>query len=185
MPSDKSAAIYTHQNVTLDALRDLLRSGLKWAYVSCLDEAQIVKHTLDLPESWPQGRAFGPEREVRWRRVGEHYRVDVLTEAPDPSPPGKDWERTTSDVNDFRERKILLWGELGKDPGSPKEWIEVRIPQPLHYPVDDLERPQEPETALLWVVIRGYDYTVDNVPIATRWAVLEQDRPTPQSPQEA
>ncbi len=184
MPSDKSAAVYTRQNVTLDALQDLLRSGLKWAYVSRPDEARIVKCDPDLPASWPQGRAFSPEREVRWRRLGEHYRVDVLIEEASLDA---EWRRTATDINGLKDRKILLWGELGKDPDSPEEWIEVRIPQPLHYPVDDLQRPREPETepALLRVVIRGYDYTVDDVPVATRWTTLEQDRPMPQSPQEA
>lgn len=187
MPNDKSAAIYTHRNVSLDALRDLLRSGPKWAYVSRLDEAQIVKCDPGLPEIWPQGRAFGPEREVRWQKAGDHCRVDVLTESPDLFPAGKDWERTTSDVNGFRRRKILLWGELGETPDAPEEWIEVRIPRPLHYPVDDLQRPKdrEKERALLRIVVQGYDYTVDNVPVTIRWAVLEQDWPVPQTTQEA
>ncbi|HET91573.1 MAG TPA: hypothetical protein ENN99_12675 [Chloroflexi bacterium] len=181
MPNDKSIAIYTHRNVSLDALRDLLRSGPKWAYVSRLDEAQIVRCDSGLPESWQHGRAFGPKREVRWQKIDDHYRVDVLTEDSNVFSPDEGWKRTAPDVDGFRERTILLWGELGEHPDSPEEWIEVRIPRPLHYPVDNLQRPKEPETerALLRVVIRGYDYTVDNVPVATRWAVLEQDRPMP------
>ena len=187
MPSDKSAAIYTRRDVTLDALRDLLRAGLEWAYVSRLDEAQMVKCSLDLPERWPQGRAFGPKREVRWQKVGDHYRVDVLTEDSNAFSSDEGWKRTAPDVDGFRERTILLWGELGEHPDSPEEWIEIRIPQPLHYPVDDLQRPADLRTqrALLRVVIQGYDYTVDHIPVTTRWAVLEQDRPMPQSTQEA
>lgn len=177
MPNDKSAAIYT-QDMTPDVLQDLLCADLKWAYVSQLVAAQIEECTPDLAERWPQGRAFGPKREVRWQKTGDHYHVDVLTEEIDFAT--ADWEHITPDINGLKERAILLWGELGEHPDSPEEWIEVRIPQPLHYPVCNLQRPSDPqsERALLRVVIQGYDYTVDNIPVATRWAVLEQDRPS-------
>jgi hypothetical protein len=187
MPSDKSAAVYARQNVPLTALRGLLHSGLKWAYVSRLDEAQMLTCTTDLPERWPYGRAFGPEQEVRWHQVGNHYRVDVLTENSYAFSVDGGWERVAPDIDGLRKRKILLWGELGEHLNSPEEWIEMRIPQPLHYPVDDLDRPADPKAqpALLRVVIHGYDYTVGRIPVTTRWAALEQDQPAPQSFQEA
>lgn len=187
MANDKSGAIYTHKEMNLDDLQNILRSGPKWAYVSRLDKARMLKCTIDLPEHWPYGRAFCPEREVRWHKVGDHYHVDVLTENSDAFSSDEGWKRTAPDVDGFRKRTILLWGELGEYSDSPKEWIEIRIPQPLHYPVDDLQRPADLQTerALLRVVIHGYDYTVDHISVTTRWAVLEQDRPMPQSPQEA
>ncbi len=178
MANDRSGTVYTHEKMTLDALQNLVNTELKWAYVSRLDEARMVKCGSNLPERWPRGRAFGPKQEVRWRKVGDHYRVDVLSESTDVPSSDKGWERTAQDVDGLGKRTILLWGELGEDPDSPEEWIEVRIPRPLNYPVDDLQRPVDPQTerSLLRVVIRGYDYTSGGLPVATRWAVLEQDR---------
>jgi len=186
MASDKSGIVYTHEKMTLDALQNLLDAELKWAYVSRLDEARMVKCRSDLPEHWPRGRAFGPEREVRWRKIGDRYHVDVLGESPGTPSSDEGWKRTAQDVDGIHERTILLWGELGEDPDSPAEWIEVRIPRPLRYPVGNLRRPADPQTerSLLRVTIRGYDYTVEGVPVATRWAVLEQDRRGVQSPKE-
>jgi hypothetical protein len=187
MTNDAVGAIYTYEKMSLDDLQELLRSGPKWAYVSRLDAAQMEPCTTDLPEHWPSGRAFCPEREVRWQRAGDHYRVDVLTEDSGTFSPVEGWKRTAPDIDGLRKRTILLWGELGEHSDSPEEWIEMRISQPLHYPVDDLDRPANPKAqpALLRVVIQGYDYTVGHIPVATRWAVLEQDQPASQSFQEA
>jgi hypothetical protein len=184
MANDEAGAIYTHGKMNLDDLQDLLRSGPKWAYVSSLGKARMTKCTIDLPEHWPYGRAFCREQEVRWKKARDRYRVHVLTEDPNAfssENENGDWKRTAPDVDGSRGRTILLWGELGEHPNSPEEWIEIRIPKPLHYPVDDLQRPADPQTerALLRVVIHGYDYTVNHIPVTTRWAVLEQDRPMP------
>jgi hypothetical protein len=178
MMNSRPGTIYTHGKTGLETLQNLLGAELKWAYVSRLDDARMVKCESSLPERWPSGRAFGPEQEVRWQKVGDHYRVDVLSESASEPSSGEDWERTALDVDGFRERTILLWGELGEDPDSPEEWIEIRIPRPLHYPVDDLQRPAGPQIgrSLLRVVIHGHDYTVNGIPVITRWAVLEQDR---------
>jgi len=179
MVNSNPGVVYTHEEMGLDTLQNLLGANLKWAYVSRLDDARIVKCQSNLPEQWPGGRAFGPEREVRWQKVGDHYRVDALSENPGvPSSNAGGWKRTNPDVDGSRQRTILLWGELGEDPDSPEEWIEIRIPQPLRYPIDDLQRPADlhAERSLLRVVIHGYDYTVNGIPVVTRWAVTEQDR---------
>jgi hypothetical protein len=187
MASDRTGVIYTYEKMNLNDLQNLLRSGPKWVYVSRLDEARIIQCTIDLPEHWSYGRAFCTEREVRWQKASDHYRVDVLTEDSDAFSSNEGWKRTASGIDGLRKRTILLWGELGEHLDSPEEWIEMRIPQPLHYPVGDLQRPVDLQTqrALLRVVIRGYDYTVGHIPVTTRWAVLEQDQPMPSSAQEA
>jgi hypothetical protein len=179
MVNSNSGVVYAHEEMGLDALQNLLGANLKWAYVSRLDDARIVKCKSNLPEQWPGGRAFGPEREVRWQKVGDHYRVDALSENPGvPSSNDEGWKRTNLDVDGYQQRTILLWGELGEDPDSPEEWIEIRIPQPLRYPIDDLQRPADlhAEHSLLRVMIHGYDYTVNGIAVVTRWAVMEQDR---------
>lgn len=170
--------VYTYGEMGLDALQSLLGANLKWAYVSRLDEARIVKCKSSLPEQWPGGRAFGPEREVRWQKVGDAYRVDALGENSEVPSPDEGWKRTNLDVDGAQQRTILLWGELGEDPDSPEEWIEIRIPRPLRYPIDDLQRPADlqAERPLLRVVVHGYDYTVNGIPVVTRWAVMEQDQ---------
>jgi len=177
--TDRYGVIYTHKDITLDALQKLLCSELKWAYVSRLDEARMLPCATDLPELWPCGRAFGPKQEVRWQQTGEHYHVDVLTETPNGFSADDGWMRAANMIDGINEREILLWGELGEHSDSPEVWIEMRIPRPLYYPVDDLQR------ALLRVVVQGYDYTAAHIPVATRWAVLKQDRPTSSCVQEA
>jgi hypothetical protein len=178
---DRRGYIHTCQETDLQTLQALLQSGPRWAYVARLAEADLVACTRDLPVAWSQGRAFGKTREVRWQMVGEaRYRVDVLTEEPDWAPPDDGTQFTTLEVNGVQERAILLWGEMGKTPQPSPEWIEVRIPQPLKYPLEEkeIEYPADPqrERPLLRVVIHGYDYTVGDMPVATRWARLEQDR---------
>jgi len=178
---DQRGYIYTCQEVDLQTLQALLQSGPRWAYVARLAEAGLVMCSPDLPLTWPQGRAFGETREVRWQQIREgHYRVDVLTEEPAWTLPADGAQCTKLDVNGVQERTILLWGEMGKTPQLSPEWIEVRIPQPLKYPLEakEIKYPADlqKERALLRVVIHCYDYTVGGVSVATRWARMEQDR---------
>lgn len=171
--------IHTCQETDLPTLQALLRSGPCWAYVSRLAGAGLVMCSPDLPLTWPQGRAFGKTREVRWQMAGEaRYHVDVLTEEPDWVPPDGAQFTTSEEVGGIRERTILLWGEMGKTLQLSPEWIEVRIPQALKYPLEEIKYPADPrkERALLRVVIHGYDYIIGGMTVATRWAGLEQDR---------
>jgi hypothetical protein len=179
MEDDRQGYIHKQENTKLEGLQAHLSSGLNWAYVSSLAEAKLTTCCSDLPTDWPRGRAFGEDREVRWRRLDDgRYRVAVLTENPEQALLGESEQRTAPETYGVEQRTILLWGEMSRESEVSPPWIEVRIPQPLHYPLEgeDLERPNDPqkESALLRVVIEGWDYTDGGVRVATRWAKLKQ-----------
>jgi len=179
MENDRQGYIYKQESAKLKDLQAHLRSDLDWAYVSSLAEAKLTICSSDLPIDWPQGRAFGEDQEVRWRRLEDgRYRVAVLTENPEQAPLGENEQRTAPEKYGVKQRTILLWGEMSMESEVSPPWIEVRIPQPLHYPLEgeDLKCPDDPqkESALLRVVIEGWDYTERGVPVATRWIELKQ-----------
>ena len=107
------------------------------------------------------------------------YQVDVLTEDPLWQPPDADWQRLHPQINGLRPRELLLWGEMGKATSEDPTWIEIRIPQPLKYPLE-IQAASDDGThagasaARLRVLLQGYDYTIDAVPVTTRWAWLCQ-----------
>lgn len=187
MTQDKRGYIYTYPQANLETLQQLLRAGSRWAYVAQLATADLVACTPDLPADWPRGRAFGRTREIRWQQIdGEYFRVDVLTEDSAYTPLGEGWQRTTPEVDGVRDRTVLLWGEMDEQSQEEAEWIEVRIPQVLTYPIEDIEHPGDlqKERSLLRTVIKGYDYTIGGVSVATRWACMEQDKRGVQSAKE-
>jgi len=165
--------IFVQQAVSLEALQQLLTLELPWAYVATWKDAQIVSCVPDLPQHWPQGRAFGPTLEVRWEQVGAGFTVEMLTEQEKPPLASDAWQRESPEIDGCHARLLLLWGERGRGASSPTEWIEIRIPRALSYPIEPTA--SESETALLRVAIEAYDYTVADVPVTTRWAQL---RPT-------
>jgi hypothetical protein len=152
----------------LVVLRNLLAGlGLRWAYVARLDRAEIVACTPDLPGKWAEGRAFGLNAEVRWRKVGANrYRLDVLSEDQAVMPCGDGWQSLPQEIDGIRKRKILLWGELTRRPSQPADWREVRIPHPLEYPIPnpDSDKPR--------VALDCRDYLVGGIVVATRWIKL-------------
>lgn len=154
-----------------DEIRGLL-AGLPWAYVARLDKATITECTLDLPNKWAEGRAFGPGVEVRWRRMGaDRYRLDVLGEDLSAMPSGNGWQPLAEEINGVRKHRTLLWGTLSRADEQPTDWREVRIPNPLEYPFLD------PDSDKPRVAVDGWDYLVDGVVVATRWARLYQSKP--------
>jgi len=157
----------------LGVLHNLLTGlELKWAYVARLDRAEIVACTPDLPDEWTEGRAFGPNAEIRWRQVGaDRYRLAVLSEERAIMPGGEGWQPLAQEIDGVRKRRILLWGDLTRRPSQPADWREVRIPQPLQYPVLD------PDLAKPRVAIDGWDYLVGGVVVVTRWAILYPTNP--------
>jgi hypothetical protein len=152
----------------LETLRHLLAEpGLQWAYVARLDQAKIDACAPDLPDEWAEGRAFGADLEVRWRKVDTtHYRLDVLGENQDVLPEGDGWQCSPQEIDGIRRRKILLWGELTRRSSQPADWREVRIPRPLIYPIPnpDSDKPR--------VALDCWDYLASGVVVATRWAKL-------------
>lgn len=186
MTNKQRGYVYTHPEATRQELTALLEAATEWAYVAGLAAAELVVSTPELPRDWPEGRAFGPPCELRWQRLpdGDHYRLEFLTEDPELAPSQAGWQPTASDVDGVSERRILLWGEMSRERKVAPPWIEVRIPQPLVYPLDperDLEIPAEPEKRpdLLRVVIQGLDYTAGGVPVTTRWQRITQQNAAP------
>jgi hypothetical protein len=187
--------LYHCPSARLKTLQQLLASGPKWAYIADLAKADLVYCTSDLPEHWPEGRAFGTQQdefkpeepvglEVRWQLVDSEeqvYGVYILTEDVDLSLPGEegeDWRRITEEVDGLRARDILLWGEMDRTYSDDPDWMVARIPQVLKYPLRLTKEawPDDPDRhpLMLRAVIRGYDYTIGGVPVATRWAWLQQ-----------
>jgi hypothetical protein len=152
----------------LETLRDLLGgSGLKWAYVARLDQAKIVACVPDLSEEWTEGRAFGADLEVRWKKADPtHYRLDVLSEKQEVMPEDDGWQCSPRGIDGIRRRKILLWGELTRRSSQPADWREVRIPHPLVYPIPT---PDENKSR---VALGSWDYLASDIVVATRWVRL-------------
>lgn len=170
MPNPERGFVDLHPGLLVEQLSVLLAGDLRWSYAARLEGAELCTWAAGLPQQWPQGRAFGPEREVRWEWLPNGlYRVSILTEDPARRGTGSGWVQAVADIDGCRERRILLWGELGyRDPSALAEWIEMRIPQALHYPIDKVDH------SVPRVVIRGFDYLVHHMPVTTRWAFLEQ-----------
>jgi hypothetical protein len=182
--------IYVHPSLPLSALRALLKNNVRWAYVANLAQAKIVAWDSGLPARWPEGRAFGAEAfdfdtpsgmEVRWSLREEEagcYRVTILTETLNPSwTQDEGWESREVEGYGLRKRRIMLWGELSRErrADAPPTWIEIRIPQPIIYPVavEDVKDVSSNSPAL-HVFLQSYDYTLNGVPVTTRWAWLNQ-----------
>lgn len=97
----------------------------------------------------PRGRAFSPEREIRWEvrpalpnqeGAVNQYKVILLTEKK-PAPLGPEVPFTQCESNfSTRRAHVLLWGTYRDPPGY---FIESRIPRPLHYPSADLWQNQD------------------------------------------
>ena len=123
---------------------------------------------------WPQGRAFCPDLELRWFPTESNFQLHLLTEQPD-FVPADGWQQIQLPANQVAERIILLWGTHRRSlPSShrlyrqatniPDEWIETRLPRPLHYPVDG-----QPA----WVRANVRDYQRDYITLFTRLHSLE------------
>lgn len=193
MQSKGQGYIYHKAEVTYATLAGLLASGPRWAYVEQLNAAAFEKCDASLLQTWSHGRAFGAAQteftpdtpcgmEVRWQSCVHDkalYQVEVLTEDPQWQPPEADWQRRHPQINGLRSRELLLWGEMGKAPREDPTWIEIRIPQPLKYPLEvksasDDGAPAGASAGRLRVLLLGYDYTINAVPVTTRWAWLRQ-----------
>lgn len=140
---------YTHSHLSEADLRHLITSvcgGPKDAaflYNQAIDSVTLRRLEGNVADLAPEGRAFGPEAEVRWQHredEADGYAVLVLSEAA--LDLGSGWEAETFEVSD--PLTIYLMGVW-----QPREraWIEVRIPHPLDYPLPDpgrMARPMAP-----------------------------------------
>lgn len=118
------------------------------AIVRRVNDAQVLRFTGDLPLQWPEGQAFGPPGELRWRPApGGRRAILLLTEAASPKSadlaplPGPS---LVADPVSTGKNSALLWGtHMRPDPDAAAEqvWWETRIPRPLRYPGSHGPRP--------------------------------------------
>lgn len=124
---------------------------------------------------WTQGRAFGPELEIRWRRDDLSFDVQSLCE-DDRALPGwtpSDWKLDT----DAQPRDVLLAGlnvaALPKDhplfSTQGGVWIAESIARPLLYPIRDRYATR--------VVLRCLDYRSGGRVVITRLCDLAAYQP--------
>lgn len=124
---------YTHSSLNGDAVRDLalhLCGTPAYLYSQALDAVSLTTLTPEFVLA-SEGRAFGPQAEVRWQRVdrqADDYMVLVLSEKRQDL--GVTWEKMEFELSELQQLYLLgVW--------QPKEqaWIEVRLPKPLQYPL--------------------------------------------------
>jgi hypothetical protein len=188
MPEHNTRQLTVHviERASLADLRAALEDErLTWAYASRMEDAGLGwlqdlldEQPLGAPLSdgrpgvpltrWSEGRAFGPELEVDWRRDGETYRLRALLEQGEP-PQGVDWGEpvSTSLKANGGERHVLLHGELDEGRSASSEritWSEARIPRYLAHPVEIRERKEPPRQVTLVV----QDYARNGAVVLTR-----------------
>jgi len=146
---------YTHAHLAGANLRALLASLCgepTYLYSQALDAVSLTVLTADRLALAPEGCAFGPRAEVRWRRREDDtdgYTVLVLSEAA--CDLGQGWQPEVFDVSDSLTVYLLgVW--------QPKEraWVEVRIPHPLDYPLPDPNKMARP-------VAPAVEYSCDGI----------------------
>ena len=127
--------------ITADGKPYLLENGFKYAI---LEKVDIIKFSLyeiinDYPD-WDNGRIFGINTELKWKKRNGKYHIVVTTE--DDLPIGfslfsDTLEPIRDEKGNIKYRRIFLWGEQEKDnSGQPTgRWFEERIPQLLKYPI--------------------------------------------------
>jgi hypothetical protein len=129
---------------------------------------------------WPEGRAFGPQLELRWikRRDG---RVDLTLLGETQFSNEDAWEacpELTGLVvgDDNALSQVLLLGVSRRHERSPyqpvssdapKAWTDSRLPQPLLYPVEDTQSQKR------WVKVKTKIYRLNERPVLTRLVALE------------
>lgn len=126
---------YIHTHLDATAVRKLaltLCGTPAYLYSQTVKAASLLALTPDF-DLMPEGRAFGPDAEVRWQQVSTQldvYRVLVLRETAHLL--GAEWETAEFEVSEKQHIYLLgVW--------QPKEkaWIEVRLPNRLDYPLAD------------------------------------------------
>jgi hypothetical protein len=158
---------YTHPRLPKADLRRLMTSlcGAPkdpiFLYNQAIDTVSLTRLEEGEPTLAPEGRAFGPEAEVRWQRCEdddrdnnegddqdetEVYTVLMLNETA--LNLGSGWEVETFEVCDqLDDEQPLVIYLMGVWQPDEQAWIEVRIPHLLDYPLDDpgqMARPVAP-----------------------------------------
>ena len=135
----KTAMVATATVADVLALRDQLLN-LKFGDSSyyLLQRADDITSWKEGPpdameiEAYTQGRLFGKEAEIRWKKTANNYALLWLSagKLPDGFTKSGDWETSTP------QRVFLLGG------GDTKPWRDTRIPRKLNYPMKWCPSPQ-------------------------------------------
>ena len=109
-------------------------ASITWYQAGTLPGREQLHSALDRSES---GRLFSPNGELKWRRLDDggepSFRV-VFLGSPDVL------ENELADCSDLLrgltriEKRVFLWGQ--RTPVSEPDWVELRIPHRLRYPVE-------------------------------------------------
>ena len=107
------------------------------------------------------GSAFGEAAELRWRKIGNVFRLLLITEASGCYLPLRGtsvfWQQEDGEVSrvlrakDRVERSLQLWGSKRLDNG---DWVEARIPRPLNYPSMEEESGEYDHARLFFIEYR-------------------------------
>jgi hypothetical protein len=101
-------------------------------------------HHFGLPQAqdlqtWPEGRAFGPLSELRWRSRRDEFAICYMTEADSLPAPFLELPDRLTHRGRYDDLKITLWGDhSGADDiiDGRAVWHEAQIPRLLSYPLD-------------------------------------------------
>lgn len=110
--------------------------------------------------TWPEGRAFGPASELRWRARRGRFAVCFISEGEALPAPVRHLEARETHQGRCDELAVPLWGE--HDPArdvidGQRVWHEAQIPRLLTYPVG-----QAPSRKNVALKVRRY-WRDDNV----------------------
>jgi len=94
-----------------------------------------IYERVEQPANWVQGRVFGPQGELRWRRSRGLTHLVLITDLETANLMALGFEGCValpSVSGDDGLTEYYLWGENQHGKGV---WLEGRIPKPLHYPL--------------------------------------------------
>ncbi len=112
-----------------------------------------------------QGRIFSGDGELKWRRIGDHYRVVYLGEGAPPD--GLDDQSPELDNLQPGENHMeyFLWGNRTYRKGKwLNEWIEQQAPHRFQYPVTN----KEEERGRVKIVVENW-LDNSNMPVFSRY----------------
>ncbi len=85
-----------------------------------------------------QGRVFSGEGELKWRRLGQTFRVVYLGQGAPPDGLNDESHEIEGLKPDQNHIGLFLWGKrTKKDGGWMNEWIEQQAPHRFNYPVPE------------------------------------------------
>ncbi|MCI0605870.1 hypothetical protein L0156_23030 [bacterium] len=128
------------QKVNLTQLLESFQNELDFVTLERIDDIRFEKFTANsLQNNFPIGRAFGSSIEIRWRQSEpDSFSVQVLTEKNELDlsewPPSAEYALG-------KIQSLLLWGE-NKNKKKEDQWIAVRLPKPISYPLPGAWRVQ-------------------------------------------